>query len=151
MTAPLPWWAGIAQWFSAGLRGLDDRGFETRQGLIIFVLTTAFRTALPPPHPASYPMGTRGSFPAGKAAGEWSWPLNSIYCRCVELYLHSHSTPPWRGAQLKKKAQGQILQGKVKVRVKVNLSMCFIFNWAPCHEGLLGEWRYSSTHSWPQQ
>jgi hypothetical protein len=23
-------------------------------------------------HPASYPMGTRGSFPEGKAAGAWS-------------------------------------------------------------------------------
>jgi len=25
-------------------------------------------------HPASYPMGNRGSLPAGKAAGAWSWP-----------------------------------------------------------------------------
>jgi hypothetical protein len=29
-------------------------------------------------HPASYPMGTRDSFPRGKAAGAWSWPLTSI-------------------------------------------------------------------------
>jgi hypothetical protein len=29
-------------------------------------------------HSASYPMGTRGSFPGGKAAGSWSWPLTSI-------------------------------------------------------------------------
>jgi hypothetical protein len=29
-------------------------------------------------HQASYPMGTRGSFPGGKAAGAWSWPLKSI-------------------------------------------------------------------------
>jgi hypothetical protein len=29
-------------------------------------------------HPASYPMGTRGSFPGGKAAAAWSWPLTSI-------------------------------------------------------------------------
>jgi hypothetical protein len=28
---------------------------------------------------------------------------------------------------------------------KVKLSLCF--NWAPRHEGVLGEWRYSSTHS----
>jgi hypothetical protein len=28
-------------------------------------------------HPTSYPMGTRGSFPGGKAAGAWSWPLTS--------------------------------------------------------------------------
>jgi len=25
----------------------------------------------PVPHPASYPMGTRGFFPGGKAAGAW--------------------------------------------------------------------------------
>jgi hypothetical protein len=29
-------------------------------------------------HPASYPMGTRGSFPGSKVAGVWSWPLTSI-------------------------------------------------------------------------
>jgi hypothetical protein len=29
-------------------------------------------------HPASYPMGTGGSFPGDKAAGVWSWPLVSI-------------------------------------------------------------------------
>jgi len=28
-------------------------------------------------HPASYPVETRGSFPGGKAAGVWSWPLIS--------------------------------------------------------------------------
>jgi hypothetical protein len=32
-----------------------------------------------------------------------------------------------------------------KVKVKVKLSLCF--NWAPRHEGVLGEWRYSTTHS----
>jgi hypothetical protein len=32
----------------------------------------------PGAHPASYPMGTRGSFPGDKAAGAWSWPLTSI-------------------------------------------------------------------------
>jgi hypothetical protein len=34
---------------------------------------------------------------------------------------------------------------KVKVKVKVKLFLCF--NWAPRHEGVLGEWRCSSTHS----
>jgi hypothetical protein len=32
--------------------------------------------------------------------------------------------------------------------IKVKLSLCF--NWAPRHEGALGEWWYSSTNSWPQ-
>jgi hypothetical protein len=29
-------------------------------------------------HPDSYPMGNRGPFPGGKAAGAWSWQLTSI-------------------------------------------------------------------------
>jgi len=28
--------------------------------------------------PASYPTGTRGSFPGGKATGRWSWSLTFI-------------------------------------------------------------------------
>jgi len=28
-------------------------------------------------HPASYPMGKRGSFNEGKALGAWSWPITS--------------------------------------------------------------------------
>jgi hypothetical protein len=33
--------------------------------------------------------------------------------------------------------------------VKEKLSLCF-FNRAPLHEGVLGEQRYGSTHSWPR-
>jgi hypothetical protein len=43
-------------------------------------------------HPTSYPIGTGFSFPGGKAAGAWSWPLTSIHCRGQEnmnLYIHS--------------------------------------------------------------
>jgi hypothetical protein len=43
-------------------------------------------------HPASYPMGTGGSFPVGKAAGSWSWPLTSNLYRGQENmgpYIHS--------------------------------------------------------------
>jgi len=29
-------------------------------------------------HLASYPMGTRGSFPRSKAVGSWSWLLTCI-------------------------------------------------------------------------
>jgi hypothetical protein len=32
--------------------------------------------------------------------------------------------------------------------LKVKLSLCV--NWAPRHEAVLGEWRYSSTRSWPR-
>jgi hypothetical protein len=35
----------------------------------------------------------------------------------------------------------------VCVCVKVRLSLCFLFSRTPRHKGVLGEWRYSSTHS----
>jgi len=33
---------------------------------------------------------------------------------------------------------------------KAKLSLCFSFNCAPRHEGVLGNWWYRSTHSWPR-
>jgi hypothetical protein len=53
---------------------------------------------------ASYPMGTRCSFPGGKVAGTWSWlppPSSAEVKECVELYLHFPNTPSWRGAWFK--------------------------------------------------
>jgi hypothetical protein len=59
--------------------GLDDRGsrvrFPARAGN--FSLYHGVQTGSGA-HPASYPMGTRGSFPGGKAVEAWSWPLTSI-------------------------------------------------------------------------
>jgi hypothetical protein len=57
-------------------------------------------------HPASYPMGTRSSFPGGKAARAWSWPLTSTSCRGQRMSGAIHpfpNTPSGRGAQLKHK------------------------------------------------
>jgi hypothetical protein len=54
-------------------------------------------------HPASYPMGTRGSFPAVNRPGceaDHSLPSSIKEKEWVELYLHSPNTPSWRGAQL---------------------------------------------------
>jgi hypothetical protein len=48
--------------------GLDGRGVGVR----VHVVQTGSGV-----HPTSYPMDTGGSFPAGKAAGAWSWPLIS--------------------------------------------------------------------------
>jgi hypothetical protein len=59
--------------------GLDDRGsrvrFPARAGN--FFLRHRIQNGSGA-HPASYLMGTRDSFPGGKAAGEWSRPLTSI-------------------------------------------------------------------------
>lgn len=42
--------------------------------------------------PASYPLGSGGSFPDGRAAGAWTLPLTSIYCRSQECWIYT-STP----------------------------------------------------------
>jgi len=83
--------AGVAQRYSAGL-GAGWSGFLVPVGAGNFSLHEVVQTGSGT-HPASYPMGTRGSFPGGKAAREWSWTLTSPYSaevkECVELYLHS--------------------------------------------------------------
>jgi hypothetical protein len=48
-------------------------------------------------HPTYYLMGTRGSFPGGKVAGDYSPPSSAEVKECVALYLHLH-TSSWRGA-----------------------------------------------------
>jgi hypothetical protein len=85
--------------------GLDDRGPGVRlpTGAENFSLSHRVQDDSGA-HPASYPMSTRGSFPGGKAAGSWSGPLTSIYCRGQRIH---GAIPPlpntlsWRGAQLK--------------------------------------------------
>jgi hypothetical protein len=61
--------------------GLDDRGsrvqFPAEAGN--FSLHCHIQNSSGA-HPASYPTGTRGSFPGGKAAMAWSWPLTFILC-----------------------------------------------------------------------
>jgi hypothetical protein len=43
-----------------------------------------------------------------------------------------------------KQMRDSLTAGIVYVNVKVKLSLCFY--WTPYHEGVLGEWRYSSTY-----
>jgi hypothetical protein len=67
----------IAQRYSAGLR-VGWSGVRVPVGAGNFhSRVQTFSGA----YPASYPTGVRGSFPVGKAAGAWSWPLTSIWCR----------------------------------------------------------------------
>jgi hypothetical protein len=85
--------------------GLDDRGsrvrFPAKAGN--FSLHHRVQTGSGA-HPASYPMGSRGSFPGVKRPGseaDNSPPSSSEVKKCMELYLHSQIRLQWRGAQLK--------------------------------------------------
>jgi hypothetical protein len=62
-------------------------------------------------HPASYSVGTMGSFPGSKAAGAWSWPVTSIYCRGRRMCGAIHPLRQYAFIVLcsVKKAQEQII------------------------------------------
>jgi hypothetical protein len=66
------WLSGIALCY-----GLDCQGFESRQGLWIFLFNHRVQNSSGA-KPASYPMVARGFFAGSKAAGAWIWPLASI-------------------------------------------------------------------------
>jgi hypothetical protein len=67
---------GIAQCYSAGLRG-GWSGIRAPAGAGNFSLHHRVQISSVT-HTASYPVCTTGSFPGGKASGEWNWPLTSM-------------------------------------------------------------------------
>jgi len=75
--------------------GLDDRGFESRQRLGIFLFTTASRMVLESTHPpiqwvsGALSMGIKRS---GRQA-DLSPPSSAEVKGGVELYIHSTNTP----------------------------------------------------------
>jgi hypothetical protein len=105
-------------------------------------------------------MGTRGSFPRGKVAGVWSWPLTSSSAEVKNAWSYT-SAPTTRlhGVVLNWSA-GTIFNTKSDIQwaslqemfpypdgAKV-LSVSLLFRC--CTEikvDVLGEWRYSSMHS----
>jgi hypothetical protein len=76
----------------------------------IFLLTITSRTVLGPTQPpiqwvpGALSLGVRR---LGREA-DHSSPDSSKFKKLVEPYIHSTNTPSERGAQLKKKAQGQL-------------------------------------------
>jgi hypothetical protein len=74
----------------------------------VFLFTTASRTTLGPTQPPSQWVTRALSLGIKRPEREvgHSPPSSAEVKECVELYLHSPSTPSWRRAQLK--AQGQL-------------------------------------------
>jgi hypothetical protein len=70
--------ARVAPWYSAGLRDgwLGVRFPERTRNFSLHHRVQTGSEA----RPASYPMGTRGSFAGSKVPGAWSWLIMSIYC-----------------------------------------------------------------------
>jgi hypothetical protein len=147
-------------------------GFDSRWGLGI-LFGTVSRPALGPTLPPIQWVPRALSLGVKRPGREGDHlPPSSVEVKeCMELYLHS----PIRlhGVVLKLSTATlpspfylycvpgnyevtphlytvQSLNGHLySYKVKVNMSLCFLLNWAPDHEGILAEWRYSSTHSWP--
>jgi hypothetical protein len=85
-------------------------GFKSRQGLGIFLFTTASRPVLGPTQPPIQSVPGALSLGIKLPVCETNHlPSSSAEVKeCVEFYLHSTNTHLWRGAQFKKKAQGQL-------------------------------------------
>jgi hypothetical protein len=83
-------WVGTALGY-----GLDDRGSKVwfPAGAGNFSLHHRVQNGSGA-HPGSYPMGTRGSFPGGKAAGAWSWPLTPSSAEVKNAWSYT-STPQY--------------------------------------------------------
>jgi hypothetical protein len=83
--------------------GLDDQGFESRQGLRIFLFATMSRTALGPTQPPI--QWVPGALSLGvKLPGhetDHSPPSSAEVKEWVELYLQSPNMASWRRAQLR--------------------------------------------------
>jgi hypothetical protein len=135
-------------------------GFDSRQGLGIFLFTTASRTALGPSQPpiqwVQGPLSVGVKRPGREA--DHSSPSSAEVKEWLELYIHSPNTPSWLGAYLKHwdnfsftfknwvhpvKVRLEFRLGAFnrrflpRIKVKVKLSLCF--NWAPRHEDVLGD------------
>jgi hypothetical protein len=92
--------AGIAQWHSAGLRAVWS-GVWIPAGAGNIPLHHRVQTSSGA-HTASYPMGTRGSFPGGKTARAWSWPLRYIYLQQTFM-KYSVTRNEWHNVQITRK------------------------------------------------
>jgi hypothetical protein len=57
--------------------GLDGRGVGVRVPVGAWFFPLHVIQTVLGAHPASYPTGTGGSFPWGKAVGAWSWRFTS--------------------------------------------------------------------------
>jgi hypothetical protein len=68
-------------------------------------------------------------------------PMNQLYV--YKSVAYSKRTSPESKLNTKTGEASRCTFNPLKVKVK--LSLCF--NLAPHHEGVVGEWRYSSTHS----
>jgi hypothetical protein len=97
--------AGIAQWYSAGLRARWS-GVRVPAGAGNFSLHHCVQTCSGA-HPASYPMGTRGSFPVVKRPGREADYLPPYSAEVKKLWSYT-STPPYAFMMCSVKAQGQL-------------------------------------------
>jgi hypothetical protein len=79
------------------------RGLNSQRGLRIILFSTASRPALEPTQPPIQWKPEALSLGVKRPGSEanHSPPPSAEVKEWVELYLHSHNTPSWRGAQLK--------------------------------------------------
>jgi len=92
----------MAQWYSAGLWARWS-GVCVLAGAGNFSLHNHIQTSWPTQRPIQW---VPDAFSLGVKRpvhdADHSSPPSAEHQECMELYLHSHNTPSWRGAQLKR-------------------------------------------------
>jgi hypothetical protein len=95
--------AGIAQWYGAGL-GTGWSGVRFPAGAGNFSFHLCVQTGS-----GALSLGVKRP---GRVADN-SPPPSAEVKECVGIYLHSHNTSSWRGAQFKKKRRDNLLYNTV--------------------------------------
>jgi hypothetical protein len=116
--------------------GLDDRmiGVRIPVGAGSFSLRHRVQNGFGA-HPASYPMGTGCTFPGGKSARAWSWPLISIWCRGRRMYsaippLPQYASIAWCSVKHRDNFTFIRLHGMLLSEAQCQLCLAFAFAFA---------------------
>jgi hypothetical protein len=86
--------------------------------------------------------GSRWFYSESSRSSRVSYPLWPLAVLCRNQFRNLSITI---NNEVKIKNENEIWFWPYKLKVKAKLLLCF--NWAPRHEGVLGEWRDSSMHS----
>jgi hypothetical protein len=112
---------------------MEDRGFESRWGLGIFLFTTTSRTALGPTQPpiqwvpGALSLGVKRP---GREADHLP-PSSAEVKEWVEVCYHSRNTPSWRGAVLKLNTVCVFQTMSLSSR-GINQYICYVFTLMEC-------------------
>jgi hypothetical protein len=102
----------------------------------------------PKPLPYFYNISSNSIFPSTPRSLKWSLPFSFSDQNVILISHLPNACYMSRQPHLPSYVHPNSIWWRVKVKIKVKFPL--YFNWAPRHEGVLGDWRCSSAHSLPR-